>query len=213
MGCLVRLGCLVLLAILCVVGWFTRDLWLPERFRSAAAKAAASGWQPVTPQGATRARTALEKLGQPTGQVFQTLSAGDVVSLAMSGAARGYGDMVDSVAAKIDGNRLVMRARVQLGDLKGKLGPLASMFGDREMVELSGTFSVIRPGLGAFDVLSARVGRLTVPQAVIPSLVKEIDGARRPEGLPSTAVPLPIPGYVGDIRIANGKVNLYKNVK
>ena len=213
MGCLARLGCLIVLVVLCIAGWFTRDLWLPERFRSSAAKAAASGWQPATPAGATRARNALDKLSQPNGPVFQTVSAGDVASLAVSGAGRAFGETVDSVAAKVEGNQLTMRARVQTADLKGKLGPLASMFGEHEMVELSGTFYVVRSGLGAFHVSSARVGRLTVPQAMIPTLVKEIDGARRPEAMPANAVPLPIPGYVGDFRIANGKVNLYKNVK
>lgn len=212
MGCLFRLGCLVLLVILGVIGWFTRDLWLPEQFRSPAAKAAASGWQPATPAGARRARNALEKLSQPKGPVFQTVSAGDIASLAMSGA-RGYDGVVDSVAAKIEGPRLTMRARVQLSELKGSLGSLASMLGERETVELSGGFHVIRAGLGSFDVASARVGRIAVPQAMIPALVRQIDRSRRPEGLPPNSVPLPIPSYVGDIRIADGRVHLYKNTK
>jgi hypothetical protein len=29
MGCLVRLGCLVILFCAAVIGWFTRDRWMP----------------------------------------------------------------------------------------------------------------------------------------------------------------------------------------
>ena len=72
MGCIARLGCLAVLAIAAVVGWFTRDLWLPERYRSHAAVASNTAWKPLTNDGAERTRVALDKLSQPRGQVFQT---------------------------------------------------------------------------------------------------------------------------------------------
>ena len=213
MGCIARLGCLILLAILAVGGWFTRNLWLPERFRTQPPTVAASGWQPATQAGAERSRQALARLSEPQGPVFQTLSAGDVAAFGFAELAKRVSHAVDSVAAKIDADRISMRGVVNTAAFKGQLGPVASMLGDRESVELTGTFNVVRPGLGAFAVQNARVGRLSVPSGMIPRLIRAVDESRRPDGLPDNAMALPMPTYVGDIRIANGKVTLYKNVR
>ena len=221
MGCIARLGCLVLLAILAVVGWFTRVLrraraWGPKRGRCQSRPRRAP--PPSRPPArlaseAERTRIALQKLSQPRGPVFQTLSAGDVASLAFSEATKRVGGAADSVAARIEGDRMSMRANVRTAELKGRLGPLAGMLRERETVELTGTFHMIRPGVGAFDVQRAKVGHLELPRGMIPRLIREIDHGPRPEGLSETSLPLPVPAYVSDIRIANGKVTLYKNVQ
>jgi hypothetical protein len=213
MGCIARLGCLFVLVILCIVGWFTRDRWLPERFRTTPARPAATAWQPVTSPGADRTRAALAKLSEPRGPVFQSLSAGDVASYAFAEFGKRVGGSADSVAARIDGERMTMRASVRLAELKGKLGPLGGMLADRETVELSGTVQMVKPGLAALTVQTAKVGKISLPQGMIPTLVRQVDGGRRTEGLPDNALPLQVPTYVGDIRIANGKVTLYKNVQ
>ena len=138
MGCIARLGCLIVLAILACVGWFTRDLWLPGRFRTHPAVVASGHWQPASDVGAERARAALERLSQPRGPVFETLPAGDLASLGADELAKRIGGSPDSVAARVDGDRLSVRARVDFTTMRGKFGPLASMFGDREMVQLTG---------------------------------------------------------------------------
>jgi hypothetical protein len=212
MGCLARLGCLILFAILCVVGWFTRSFWLPERFRTSAPMAAAT-WQPISAAGAERARSAMAKLSQKRGPVFQTVSAGDVASLALREAAVNMNGVADSVAAKIVDDRMYMRANANMAELKGKLGPLGGVVNAREQVEMSGNFLVVKPGLGAFVVQSARVGAVAIPEGMIPRVVQQIVRTQRPEGLPANALPLQLPSYVGDIRIANGRVNVYKNVQ
>ena len=66
---------------------------------------------------------------------------------------------------------------------------------------------------GEFEVQSAKVGPVTLPQGMIPRLIQEIDHGKRPANMRSDAFPLLMPAYVSDIRIANGKVTLYKNVK
>jgi hypothetical protein len=212
MGCIARLGCLILLVLLACIGWFTRNMWLPAQFRSHP-PAAAARWQPATPAGAERARAAMQRLSQPKGPVFETLAAGDVAALAAGEIASRVGGSADSVAARVDGDRLTVRARVDFASLRDKLGPLGGMIRDREMVELSGGFQMLQPGLGEFEVQSARVGQVALPHAMIPRLIQEIDHGKRPAGLRATAIPLPMPPYVSDIRIANGKVTLYKNVK
>ena len=35
----------------------------------------------------------------------------------------------------------------------------------------------------------------------------------RPAGLDQNGVPIAIPSYVGDVRISNGRITLYKNVR
>ena len=213
MGCIARLGCLFVLVIACIAGWFTRDRWLPERFRTKPVAAAPTAWQPVTEVGAERTRAALIKLNQTRGPVFQTLTAGDVASFAFAELGKSVGRSADSLAARIDGDRMTMRAVVHLAELKGKLGPLGGMLGDRETVEMSGTVQVIKPGLAALSVQTAKIGRIALPQGMIPRLLREIDKGRRPEGLPDNALALQVPPYVGDIRISNGKVTLYKNMQ
>jgi hypothetical protein len=212
MGCLARLGCLMMLAILAVVGWFTRSAWLPERFRTSAPMAEAT-WQPVSAKGAERARAAMTKLSKARGPVYQTVSAGDVASLALSEAAVNTNGVADSLAAKIVGDRMYMQANANMAPLKGKLGPLGGMLQDREHVELSGSFLVVKPGMGAFVVKSARVGEVTIPEGMIPRVVDQVVRTQRPAGLPANALPLPLPSYIGDIRIANGRVNVYKNTQ
>ena len=211
MGCLARLGCLILLVVLGVCAWFTRGLWIPARLRPP--PPIVNTWQPVTDAGAARTQDALEKLSQARGPVYQTLSAGDVASLAFSEASRRVGGSVDSVAARVEGDRMSMRARVATSAIKDKLGPLAGVLRDRETVQLTGTFHMLRPGVGEFEVERATVGEVILPRGMIPRLVREVGGRTRPEGLADNALPLPVPAYVSDIRIANGKVTLYKNVK
>jgi hypothetical protein len=211
MGYLARLGCLILLVVLGACAWFTRNLWIPARFRPPTA--IVNTWQPVTDAGAARTRAALDKLSQPRGPVYQTLSAGDVASLAFSETARQVGGTVDSVAAKVDADRMVMRARVSTAAMRDRLGPIAGVLRDRETVQLRGTFHMLKPGLGEFEVEEAKVGEVILPRGMIPRLVREIDGKTRPQGIADNALPLPVPPFVSDIRIANGKVTVYKNVK
>src|SRR5581483_12136393 len=99
-----------MLALLAAGAWITRGSWLPERYRVAPRTTAA--WQPVSDAGAQRTERALEQLSEPRGPVYQTLSAADVASLAFNEAAKRYPGAVDSVGARVEGNRLAMRARV-----------------------------------------------------------------------------------------------------
>jgi hypothetical protein len=118
----------------------------------------------------------------------------------------------DSIEARVSGESLSMRAKVNTSDISG-LGALGAMLGEREPVELTGTIRVVNPGLGEFQVRDAKVRGLSVPHGMISTLVGRVDrGPKRP-GVDADAMPLPLPPYVGDIRVANGKITLYKNVK
>lgn len=216
MGCVARLGCLILLVILGFGAWLTRDLWLPDRYRThVVASAKPSPWEPLNAAGAERTQEALSKLNQPSGQVFQTLSASDVASYVFKALAKTLPASADSIESMVTGESVSMRALVRLSDLggAGALGPLAGMLSDRERVQLTGTLRVVRPGLAEFTVQDLKVRNLSVPRGMIPALIKRLQRGSRPAGIAENALPLPIPRYVGDIRVANGKVTLYKTTQ
>jgi hypothetical protein len=83
------------------------------------------------------------------------------------------------------------------------------LLGDEEEVELRGTLDVPRPGLAQFHVTSFRVRDLPIPSPAIPRLVQQLQ-RDRPQGVSADAVAFPVPEYIGDARIANGRVTLYK---
>jgi hypothetical protein len=215
MGCIARLGCLIVIVVACIAGWYTRNLWLPERYRTHAVAVSSASWQPITSDGADRTRAALDKLSQPSGQVFQTLTASDLASYAFAQLSRRYPGAAQNIETSVSGETVAVRADVRLADLggPGALGALGGMLKDREKVQLAGTFQVVRPGLAEFVVKDVKVRNLSVPQGMIPSLIRRLDGAARPPGLSEDALAVPIPRYGGDIRVANGKVTLYKTTQ
>ena len=212
MGCIARLGCLAVLVIAAVAGWFTRDLWLPEQYRSHAAVASTGAWKPLTNDGAQRTQAALDKLSQSRGQVFQTLPANDLASYVFAELSKRFPGSVDSVETMVSGDAVSVRANVKLADLGGAsaLGALGGVLEEREKVQLTGTFRVVKPGLAEFLVKDVKFRNFTVPRGMIPALVRRLDRGIRVEGLSDGALAVPIPRYVGDIRVANGKVTLYK---
>src|SRR5438067_334865 len=112
MGCLIRLGCLIVLAIAAIVGWFTRDRWMPEQFRARPSPppAKVALWEPLTDAGADHTRAALAKLRQPRGPVFQTLTGADVASYVFRELAKRLPESTDSIRAMVTGDKISMRA-------------------------------------------------------------------------------------------------------
>jgi hypothetical protein len=215
MGCLSRFGCLLLLAVIAIIAWITSDHWLPRlTHRTTAVTTAGPVWEPITPQGAERTRQMLTKLSQQTGPVFGNLSGADAASYVFQALARQLPRSADSVEAAVIGDRLYIRASVKLQDLGGAsvLGPLAGMLGEREQMQFGGTFHVIRPQLAEYQVKDIKVRDFSIPQAMIPRVLSQTERGSRPEGLSPDGLPLVVPKYLGDVRIANGRVTLYKTV-
>jgi hypothetical protein len=215
MGCIARLGCLFLLVILAIGGWYTKDLWLPEKYRSHPVVAPSARWQPVTTDGAERTRAALDKLNQPSGQVFQTLSANDLASYAFAQLSSKLPGAAQNVETSVSGDVVSVRADVRMADIGGSsvLGSLGGMLNEREKVQLSGTFNVLKPGVAEFVVKDVKIRNFTVPHGMISPLIKRLDQGARPAGMSENAIAVPIPRSVGDIRVANGKVTLYKTAQ
>jgi hypothetical protein len=146
--------------------------------------------------------------------VFGNLSGGDVASYIYESLAKQLPRSADSIQAAVIGDRLYIRASVKLQDLGGTavLGPLAGMLGDREQMQFGGTFHIIRPQLAEYQVKDIKVRDLSLPSSMIPRVLRQTERGSRPEGLSEDGLPIVVPRYLGDVRIANGRVTLYKTV-
>lgn len=215
MGCIARLGCLVLLVLLGIGAWLTRDRWTGH-FRSSPQPAAEAPihWQPLTLMGARRAQAALDTLSRVQGPVFQNVAAGDASAYVMTALLGRVPEDADSAEAAVVGDELYVRASVRPRDLGGGdvLGPLAAMLGDRERLEVAGTFRVVRPGLTEYRVRRITFGALNVPGPVIPKLLARIARRGGADSVSADALPIPTPKYLVDVRVADGHLTLYKGL-
>lgn len=212
-GCLRSIGCLVVLAVLAAVGWFTRDMWLPRV--TGARPEPALEWQRVTPGQRTRAERAVESLSSKSGPVFTNLTASEASALVLGPLQERAPGRIERGEAAIVGRSLVVRATVDVSQLDGLdiLGPLAAAIGTHPRVALTGDVDVIGPGMAEYRVQDAKVGDVHLPQNLIPQLVSKVGGRDRPANAARDAIVFPIPLYVGDVRIGKGHVTLYKSVK
>ncbi len=215
MRCLGRLGCLLVLVIVACIAWLTRSHWLPLVGGHPRPEPVATSdvWQALTPAGAARAREALARLSRPAGPVFENIAGADAASYMYQALAHELPRSADSVRAAIINDQLCLRASVTVADLGGPavLGPLASMLGDRNRLQFCGVFHVIHPGLSEYVVRELRIRDIALPPGVIPRVLQHIERGSRPVGTSPDGLPFLTPAYIADIRIANGKVTVYKN--
>jgi hypothetical protein len=226
-GCLRRFVSLVILAVIGVAAYATRDQWLP-RVRamlganapgpssvadSAAVARTDTGWRALSYPGKEQGRQMLARLQQRRGPAFVTMSAADFAAAVLDSLAAQLPASTDSVMVRAEGNEFLVRGSVKLGDLGGQaaLGPLASMVGDRERLTLGGTLEPTSvPGVAQFKLTRVMVGSFAVPGPVIPRLVKAIKRQSSVIGVEPSAFPVRLPAGVGDIRVAQGHVTLYR---
>jgi hypothetical protein len=216
MGCITKLGCLFVLVAVAVAGWLTRDMWMSRLAARAShaptAVVATERWEPLSDAAADTTRAALTRLSEARGQVFETLSPAALASYAYQQVAKRLPTAADSVEAMATGDKLSMRAVVSVSDLGGAIGDAVGIVHDRERVELTGTLGVSKPGVAAFEVSDARIHGLPIPKGMVATLINRIQPIRQ-AGVAPNALLLPIPRYIGDIRVANSKVTLYKTVR
>lgn len=214
MGCLARLGCLVVLAALAIAAWFTRPYWLPylDRDGRTSDTAALPVWQPLTREGARRAETELQKLERSGGPMYVSTTAGDLASYIVEELTRTLPSSADSIEVAAIDDRLHVRAQVRTSELGDRtaLGPLAAMMAERERIELAGTIRIVRPGLAELQVRRLTIGTFNVPSAVLPGLVRQIMRGERTADLSPEGVPLRTPEYIADVRVRDGEITLYK---
>jgi hypothetical protein len=217
-GCIGRIGCVVLLVLAAAAGWFTHDAWYPKLRARLGGKpvpaAAAPRWEPLTPEGAARARLALGKLSARSGPVYIDVAAGDLAAYALQPALRALShDSVGAEALARD-ERIYVRARVnvaELGDARA-LGPLASVLRGKQEITVRGTLEVMSTGHAQFRVDQIALKDLQLPQPLIEQIVGRMQVGPRGTTTPTDAILVTVPRELGDVRITRGHVVLYKSI-
>lgn len=208
-GCIRKLGCLVVLVVCAAVAYY---FWarVPDDEAAAPGVPRAIVWERLSPALGAQGRSAVESLAG--GQAYATLSAGQVASYIFLEMANSLPETAEDLEAAVIGDRLAVRGLVSLADIGGAkiLGPLAQMLSDRDTLLLSGTMSVLATGEGQFVVQELRFGDFRAPSGIIPRIVRQIDQTEDRGPLAPTAISLPLPPGVGDVRVAGGMVTLYK---
>jgi hypothetical protein len=211
MGCMRRLGFLVLIFLAggAVFLW----LFYERPRRAAESSTTAPVWEPLTPEGAERARAAVQLLSRPTGPVFTNISGADLAAYVFDELSRQLPPSAQQLEAAVIDDRLHVRALINISDFGGSggLGPLASMLGDREPVEFGGILELVRPGLAQYRVKVLRLRELSVPSRMIPRLLQRVARGSRPAGLAEDGLPLEVPSFIADVRTGQGQVTLYKS--
>lgn len=209
------LGCLFLIVLLALACFFTRGLWMPLiKGRGGDASLTVEGpiWQSLTPEGSLRAKTALDRLRAPRGPAFVNVAPGDLAAYILQELSRTLPPSADSIQAAAIGDRLHVRATIRTSDLgdKSSIGALSMLLGEREPVQLAGTLRIVRPGFAELQVKEFRIRDFPLPQALIPRIIRQMSrGPRAPELAPD-GLPLRTPEYIGDVRVLNGQITLYK---
>jgi hypothetical protein len=211
-GCLKGVGCMVLLILVtCGAAWYSRDWWLPKVGLKESQQVASAPWEGATDAGAKRADAALKSLQSRNGPAFANVTAGDLLSYLLGAFGAGVRKAADSLQASVVGERVYVRASVRTADIpRDLMGPLGMIMPDRSRVLLGGSLRVVEPGTSEFRVREAMVGSVRVPGAAIPTLLKQLSvGTRKPRTAPD-GFEFPTPPYIGDVRVANGKLTIYK---
>ena len=221
-GCIRRLGCLVLIIALVALWYWYARVERPAATATASIDAVTgaanvnTGWKPLTAADAQRGRVAVEALAQRSGPVFANLSPAEAASYIFLVVAKQLPPSARNAEASIVGDRLYVRSEVDLKDFggAGQLGTLGMLLGSRDSVLLGGTIHMLKAGLAEFQVQEVKLGRLEVPKSLIPRLIAQMTrGKKKVEGISETGLPMVMPPYISDVRIANGKITLYKSVK
>jgi len=212
-----KLGCLLVVIVIAIVAiWAYKAGWVRFGRPGDENRAVVTPtWQPLTPDGGARASAALQQLASPRGPVYVNVAPGDLAAYIFQQLTSVFPKDADSIQAAAIGDRLYVRAIVATRALAGAggLGPLTAILGERERVQLGGTLHIIRPELAELQVKEAKIGNFSVPQALIPRLVNQMSHAVRTPELAPDGLPLKTPPYIGDARVSNGKITLYKTAQ
>jgi hypothetical protein len=221
-GCFRRAGCLILIIALVALWYWYAKVDKPASTKTSADVSATTGatltntgWEPLTIPDADRGKAAVEGLAQRSGPVFANLTPAEAASYIFLVVAKQLPPSAKNAEAAIRGDRLYVRSEVEMKDFggAGQLGNLGFLLGSRDSVLLGGTIQMLKPGLGQFLVQKVKIGRLDVPQGLIPRLIGQLKKANKVPGLAPNGLPMVMPSYISDVRIANGKITLYKSVQ
>jgi hypothetical protein len=212
-----KTGCLVVLLVVGALAWHFRAAWMPKakQIVIAEAPAASAGWAPITAAGGQRATERIATLGRRGGPAYVTLTPAEFAAYLLGSALSEVARQDTATQAVVQNGLLYIRTRIRLSDLGGKdaLGPLARMFRDTEPLLVGGTVTPVRAGLAQFRLKEVAVRDIEVPRSVVGTLVRRWSPGTRPDSLATDGLPITLPNDVVDVRLADGKVTLYKKTE
>lgn len=209
MGCLSRVGCLVVLAVAGAGAYWMYGDRLPSevvraskrarsdvvgRVHSADSARRASndsaerriGWVALDDAADTpRARVAHEKLdalAKRTGPAFATFDAQEVADVLSPAFIRVLPRSASQSALAIVGDELKLRSVVELREFAGSsaLGTLlGGAFGGRDTLRVSGTLDSPTPGVVQFHLRDLELKGISIPSALIPTIVRTLRAQSR----------------------------------
>ena len=214
MRCLGQLGCAVLLIVFGAAGWHFRDVWYPHARGLVTAQMPweHAEWAPITVEGAERAEARIRTLDRRTGPAFVNIAGADFVAYALRGSLAGIHEMDSLPEALVDEGQVYLRMRVRLTDLGGSdgVGAVAGIFGQSEMVTIAGRLSAVGSGMAQYLPTDVAVKDIRVPVGSVTRLLGRWSAGVRAEGIALGAMPVPLPPYIGDLRVGGGRITLYK---
>lgn len=212
-GCLKQIGCLVVLVVLAVAGWFTRDMWWDRVTGRNSTTSAEIVWTPISEAPASKARERVSALSKRGGAVYANLTPAEVASLLLAESGGKLPASVSDVEAAIVDDRISVRATVDLSDFKSAegLGPLRELLTGSQRVTVTGTPLVAGEGQGRLRVHEVRIGDLPIPRALVSRVLSQVYRTNSSAGVgDEPSIDFPLPSYIGDMRVANGRLTLYK---
>lgn len=225
MSCLSRVGCVTVLVVGAAGAWWLYGGSMPSsipglsRITDKASATASTGKQPVAwatlssvnpgPNG----RDIVAQLDRPTGPAYVTLGSAELASLIASGLSGALPSSARDAQVAVDDDLVRVRAVVPLSALGG--GAVAALIGgavsDRDTVELAGSLEMVRAGVAQFRVRELRVRSIEVPPRLIGPLMRTLRSRTvAADSISENGVAVPLPKSIADIRVARGKVTLYK---
>jgi len=171
-------------------------------------------WARLSP-GGTAGREAIARLSRRKGPAYVSLRAPELAGLLAAGMSKVLPASATRPEVAIVDEQVLVRTVVALRDVAGD-GALRGLLGmaldGRDTLRMAGTLDLVRPGLAEYRVRELRIKGIDVPPRLIPSLINAMHRAITADSLPADALPIPLPKAVADVRVANGKVTLYRAV-
>ncbi|MGQ0538744.1 MAG: hypothetical protein ACT4R6_07335 [Gemmatimonadaceae bacterium] len=213
-GCLRRIGCGLLLLLAAAALWLTRDRWYPRIAGERTVERVEEPAAPISDSAAVAAEQAISRLARPGGPAYAHLTGAEVASLILREAARRNPLPLDSAVAGVTGDELWLRGALDIRELQNRdvLGPLGMLLGNTETVELRGTLHIVSPGLAEFRLRSVKLRDIALPSPAIRALLRQSRGAERPAGAAAQGLQFAVPAHIGDVRIGDGRVTLYRTL-
>jgi hypothetical protein len=208
MGCLRRIGCLVILLAAVVAGFLYRDriAALYRRVRGVPEPPPAV-YVPPAPGATAQAEAALDRLVRRGGPAFIDLTAAQLAALIERQLAGAGTRVLDSVAVALGDQRVQVRGSLDMSVVPRRLlGPLAQGLGRREPVVAGGTLSAQPDGHVVWTIDELRIREFPFPRLVIPAILHVMnlsDGK-------AAAVPIPLPAGIGDVRVNRAGIRVYR---